>query len=119
MVPTTGPRSAAVAAPQDSAGASAPALCEVRIAFSSVHSGLSGGQVEEGLYADLAENHRLVSFQPPSPQQLLNRYNVALAQAMLYRCREIEVTIGPDPCRSCRIRTHDSASARCPSPRRA
>ena len=66
------------------------------IAEAGESCGLSGEQVEEGLYADLAENHRLVSFQPPSPQQLLNRYNVALAQAMLYRCREIEVTIGPD-----------------------
>ena len=66
------------------------------IAEAGESCGLSGEQVEEGLYADLAENHRLVSFQPPSPDQLLKRYNVALAQAMLYRCREIEVTIGPD-----------------------
>jgi predicted nuclease of restriction endonuclease-like RecB superfamily len=66
------------------------------IAEAGESCGLSGEQVEEGLYADLAQNHRLVSFQPPSPQQLLNRYNVALAQAMLYRCREIEVTIDPD-----------------------
>lgn len=50
-------------------------------------------QIEEGLYADLAENHRLSTFQPLSANGLLHRYNVALAQAMLYRCSQMRLSV--------------------------
>jgi len=50
-------------------------------------------QVVEGIYADLAENHRLSTFEAPTPNWLLSRYNVALAQAMLYRCNEMKLIV--------------------------
>jgi hypothetical protein len=50
-------------------------------------------QVQAGLYADLVENHRLVRFDPPGAIELLQRYNVALAQAMLYRCNEMRLIV--------------------------
>jgi len=50
-------------------------------------------EVARGLYADLAENHVLTAFDAPSPAWLLQRYNVALAQAMLYRCNLMKLTV--------------------------
>jgi predicted nuclease of restriction endonuclease-like RecB superfamily len=38
------------------------------------------------MYADLPQNHLLSTFEPPTPEWLLNRYNVALAQGILYKC---------------------------------
>ena len=38
------------------------------------------------MYADLPQNHILATFDPPTPEWLLNRYNVALAQGILYNC---------------------------------
>jgi len=38
------------------------------------------------MYADLPQNHNLSTFEPPAPEWLLNRYNVALAQGILYKC---------------------------------
>ncbi|HIE27696.1 TPA: DUF790 family protein [Candidatus Poribacteria bacterium] len=50
--------------------------------------GISFQQIIKGMYADLKENHVMTEFDPPSSEWLLNRYNVALAQAMLYRASE-------------------------------
>ena len=49
--------------------------------------------VMKGMYADLEENHRLTGFEPPTAEWLLDRYNVALAQAMLYRASEMTIRI--------------------------
>ncbi|HCL27190.1 MAG TPA: hypothetical protein DIC52_01985 [Candidatus Latescibacteria bacterium] len=38
--------------------------------------------------------HVMTEFQPIEAQRVLQRYNVALAQAMLYRCRQLQVTVG-------------------------
>lgn len=38
------------------------------------------------MYADLPQNHLLSIFDAPTPEWLLNRYNVALAQGILYKC---------------------------------
>ncbi|MCI0526453.1 MAG: DUF790 family protein, partial [Nitrospira sp.] len=38
------------------------------------------------MYADLPENHILATFEPPTSTWLIHRYNVALAQAILYNC---------------------------------
>ena len=57
---------------------------------------ISSQQVIEGMYADLKENHvmtEFVSVDPPSAEWLLDRYNVALAQAMLYRASELRIRI--------------------------
>ena len=54
---------------------------------------LAADQVLDGLYADLAENHALSTFEAPESHFLLNRYNVALAQAMLYRCESLRLSV--------------------------
>jgi predicted nuclease of restriction endonuclease-like RecB superfamily len=41
-------------------------------------------ELQEALYADLAENQRLTEVPPVSPQELLERYNLAQAQGLLY-----------------------------------
>lgn len=49
--------------------------------------------VEAGLFADLKGEQRLVQFRETTPQRLLERYNVALAQAVLLRSAGVEVAI--------------------------
>lgn len=53
--------------------------------------------IEQGLFADLKSEQRLVSFEDISAEHLLQRYNVALAQAVLYRCTCLHVTIRHEP----------------------
>ncbi len=48
-----------------------------------------------GLYADLPANHLLTTFDEPEPRALLDDYNVAQAQALLYRCIEIRLQLEP------------------------
>ncbi|HYP53144.1 MAG TPA: DUF790 family protein [Pyrinomonadaceae bacterium] len=48
-----------------------------------------------GLYADLPENQRLASFERLTPAELLDLYNVAQAQALLYRCVEMRLFVEP------------------------
>jgi hypothetical protein len=50
-------------------------------------------QVAWALYADLTENHILTRFEAPSAEWLLQRYNVALAQALLYRCVQMRLSV--------------------------
>src|SRR5262249_34113243 len=50
-------------------------------------------EVTEGLYADLDANQRLVDVEEMSPLDLLDRYNLAQAQALLYRCAEMQLWI--------------------------
>lgn len=52
-------------------------------------------EVMEGLYADLAGNQRLIAFEELGAAELLDRYNLAQAQALLYRCSEMRVWIEP------------------------
>ncbi len=56
---------------------------------------LSPEEAMEGLYADLAGNQRLIAFEEMSAAELLDRYNLAQAQALLYRCSEIRLWIDP------------------------
>jgi predicted nuclease of restriction endonuclease-like RecB superfamily len=51
--------------------------------------------VIDGLYADLNENQILVGFEAISARQLLDRYNLAQAQALLYRCVAMTLWIEP------------------------
>ena len=48
--------------------------------------------VKEGLYADLAENQILTSFEAPAAEALLHRYNLAQVQGVLYRSLELVIT---------------------------
>ena len=54
---------------------------------------ISTNELAQGMYADLEENRRLTGFEPPTVEWLLDRYNVALAQAMLYRASEMTIRI--------------------------
>src|SRR5499426_2590677 len=52
-------------------------------------------EVMAGLYADLSGNQRLVAFEEMNAEDLLDRYNLAQAQALLYRCSEMRLRIEP------------------------
>ncbi|HYV39617.1 MAG TPA: DUF790 family protein [Gemmataceae bacterium] len=54
---------------------------------------LTSGQVEQGLFADLKSGQRLIRFDDITPSRLLERYNVALAQAVLLRASGVEIAI--------------------------
>lgn len=47
----------------------------------------------DGLYADLPENQKLSGFKHPNAVELLNHYNLAQAQALLYHCVEMWLTV--------------------------
>jgi predicted nuclease of restriction endonuclease-like RecB superfamily len=55
--------------------------------------GVSPEVVEHGLFADLKSEQRLVRFADISAERLLQRYNVALAQAVLLRSTRVHVVI--------------------------
>src|SRR5439155_13450950 len=59
--------------------------------------GLTAEAVEAGLFADLKSEQRLVRFQDFSPERLLHRYNVALAQSVLLRAVGVGVTVRNEP----------------------
>jgi uncharacterized protein len=65
------------------------------IAQVATESECSPEELMEGLYADLSGNQRLVAFEEMSAEDLLNRYNLAQAQALLYRCSEMQLRIEP------------------------
>ena len=48
--------------------------------------------IEEGFYGDLIENHVLSTFDEPEPLWLINRYNLAIAQGILYSCIQLKIT---------------------------
>lgn len=50
-------------------------------------------EVADGLYADLEERQRLTEFDDIDPDALLERYNVSLAQAVLYKAVRLEVEL--------------------------
>jgi uncharacterized protein len=49
-------------------------------------------QVRAWLYADLLEQHVLTSFEEPTPEVLVQRYNLAQAQGVLYRASQVVLT---------------------------
>jgi predicted nuclease of restriction endonuclease-like RecB superfamily len=55
--------------------------------------GLTPAEVDEALYADLASEARLVAVDLPDTASLIDRYNLALAQAALLRAREVVITL--------------------------
>jgi predicted nuclease of restriction endonuclease-like RecB superfamily len=54
---------------------------------------LTPQQVDTGLFADLRGEQRITTFDDCTPEFLVNRYNVALAQAILLRCTAMEVKV--------------------------
>jgi predicted nuclease of restriction endonuclease-like RecB superfamily len=59
--------------------------------------GLTPEQVDQGLFADLKSEQRLMKFKDVSAEHLLQRYNVALAQAVLLRATRVHVTVRGEP----------------------
>ncbi len=51
----------------------------------------------DALYADLPESQRLTLFEPLAAAELLDLYNVAQAQALLYRSVEMRLWLEPQP----------------------
>ncbi len=51
--------------------------------------------IYEQLYADLSFQQRLISFEAIAPPDLLDRYNLAQAQALLYKCVEMTIRVAP------------------------
>lgn len=47
------------------------------------------------LYADLSQQQKLVSFETITAPDLLDRYNIAQAQALLYKCVEMKIRVSP------------------------
>ena len=52
--------------------------------------GVSPGDIEESLYADLWEEQTLAAFEAPEPLELLRNYNFSLTLTLLARARRIE-----------------------------
>ncbi len=46
-------------------------------------------QIQTGLYADLAENQILTSFEAPTPEALLHRYSLSQVQGVFYRASHV------------------------------
>jgi predicted nuclease of restriction endonuclease-like RecB superfamily len=59
--------------------------------------GLAPEVVEAGLFADLKSEQRLAQFKDLTAERLLQRYNVALAQAVLLRATRVHVTVRGEP----------------------
>lgn len=47
------------------------------------------------LYADLPAEQKLISFETIRAKDLLDRYNLAQAQALLYKCVEMRISVAP------------------------
>jgi predicted nuclease of restriction endonuclease-like RecB superfamily len=65
------------------------------VAEAAMELGCAPEQLLEGLYADLSENQRLMSFERLTAPELIDLYNVAQAQALLYRCVEMRLWVEP------------------------
>jgi len=72
-----------------------PAIRQQLIAELAAELAVEQETIVDGLYADLSENQRLISFEAPTPAGLIAQYNLAQAQALLYRCVEMRLTIAP------------------------
>jgi uncharacterized protein len=59
--------------------------------------GLTPEAVDKGLFADLKSEQQLTQFKDLSAERLLQRYNVALAQAVLLRSTRVHVIVRDEP----------------------
>ena len=57
--------------------------------------GTDADSIFENLYADLSAQQKLISFERIAPEDLLNLYNLAQAQAILYKCVEMKIRVAP------------------------
>jgi predicted nuclease of restriction endonuclease-like RecB superfamily len=86
-------------APQPSTPVPANRTLDRRAVLEGVgaQTGISAEAVESGLFADLKSEQRLARFEDLSPERLLQRYNVALAQAVLFRATRVHVIVRGEP----------------------
>jgi predicted nuclease of restriction endonuclease-like RecB superfamily len=55
--------------------------------------GIYSAQIEESMYADLDSELVLETFDPPSPEDLLKKYNLSLTQTLLFDSTELKFTV--------------------------
>lgn len=48
-------------------------------------------EIQQGLYADLKENHILTAFEAPTPEALLHRYNLSQVQGIFYKASQVVI----------------------------
>lgn len=59
--------------------------------------GIGSEQVVAGLFADLKDENRMLRFEDLDARRLIDRYNVALAQAVLLRSTQITIEVQHEP----------------------
>jgi len=65
-----------------------------RVAETATHFNLTTQQVEDCLFADLAEEKLLLATgEPLTPLELINRYNLEVARGLLYWARDVQMTV--------------------------
>ncbi len=67
------------------------------LANAAAELGLTPDAVDQGLFADLKSEQRLTRFKDMTAERLLQRYNVALAQAVLLRSTKVRVVVRNEP----------------------
>jgi predicted nuclease of restriction endonuclease-like RecB superfamily len=67
------------------------------LAEAGAAAGMAPEAVELGLFADLRSEQRLVRFKDTTAERLLQRYNVALAQAVLLRSTRVHAHVRGEP----------------------
>lgn len=63
------------------------------LAEQSAVLGVDVATLEAAMYGDLRSEQRMVTYEPLAPRDLLIRYNLALAQAVLYRARALRIDV--------------------------
>jgi predicted nuclease of restriction endonuclease-like RecB superfamily len=82
------------------AGHRAPFRSDVVLSAVARELQLEPAQILTSLFADLKDENRLLRFKDMTAERLIDRYNVALAQAVLLRCVRLEVEVrGQKPAR--------------------
>jgi len=81
----------------DPEGLRQPFEREVILTETAATLGVTPEVVEHGLFADLKREQRMVKFADTTAERLLQRYNVALAQAILLRSTGMKVQIHNEP----------------------
>jgi hypothetical protein len=65
-----------------------------RVAEAAAKYGVTAAQVEQSLFADLAEEQILLDVGPPmTPGELIGRYNLEVARGLLYWAREVRLQV--------------------------
>ncbi|MGI8494807.1 MAG: DUF790 family protein [Pyrinomonadaceae bacterium] len=57
--------------------------------------GTDANAIFNNLYADLSAQQQLTKFETIAPEDLLDLYNLAQAQAILYKCVEMKIVVAP------------------------